>query len=61
MTRLTRKNSNIDKAEIGLDPTKVAKTTKLVESTSTISNQLDDVSNLSKLQKGFSLIVVLGD
>ena len=44
MTRLTRKNSNIDKAEIGLDPTKVAKTTKLVESTSTISNQLDDVS-----------------
>ena len=59
MTRLTRKNSNIDKTEIALDPTKVEKTTKLVASTSNVNNQLDIVSYLKKLQKGFSLMAML--
>ena len=60
MTRLTRKNSNIDKLEIALDSTKVEKTSKLVASTSNINNQLIDVSHFFKITKGIFTEAMLG-
>ena len=45
MARLTRKNSNVDQAEITYDKSKVEKTSELVASTSNFkSGELEKVS-----------------